>query len=82
MLIWVLGTGEMLERPEAGCVSQYQPPRCCRLCVLGTAASFLQEDVPEARKPVTDAIAANPGSLERRALCLHVMIANAPFGLF
>lgn len=71
MLIWVWGARELLERPEAGCMSREQ-----------LTASFLQEEVPEDRKPVMDAIAASPLSLEKRAPRLHVMIADAPCGLF
>lgn len=58
------------------------PPPCCRPSVLGTAASFLREEVPEDGKPVMDHVAAGPVSLGKWPLRLHVVIADAPFGLF
>lgn len=75
-------TRELLAWPEAGRVSQPPPPLCCRPSVLGTAASFLLEEVPEDGKPVMDPVAAGPVSLGKWPLRLHVVIADAPFGLF
>lgn len=75
-------TQELLAWPEAGRVSQPPPPPCCRPSVLGTAASFLRKEVPEDGKPVMDHVAAGPVSLGKWPLRLHVVIADAPFGLF